>query len=63
MTETDNIVLEHLRHIRGAVDALRDDMREVKHRVGSLEREVAHVHVKVAELSERVEKRLDLTDA
>jgi len=69
MTETDNIVLEHLRHIRGAVDAMREDVREVKHRVGSLEREVAHVHVKVAELSERVdrlervEKRLDLTDA
>lgn len=74
MAEPDNIVLEHLRHIRGAVDALlRDDMREVKQRIGSLEREVAHVHVKVAELSERVdrvsgrlervEKRLDLTDA
>jgi uncharacterized coiled-coil DUF342 family protein len=70
MVEPDNIVLEHLRHIRGAVDGLREDMREVKHRVGSIEREVAHVHVKVAELSERVdrvsdrvEKRLDLTDA
>ena len=69
MIETDNIVLEHLRHIRGAVDAMREDVREVKHCVGSLEREVAHVHVKVAELSERVdrlervEKRLDLTDA
>jgi len=73
MAEMDNIVLEHLRHIRGAVDALRDDMREVKQRIGTLEREVAHVHVKVAELSERVdrvadrlervEKRLDLTDA
>jgi len=69
MIETDNIVLEHLRHIRGAVDAMREDVREVKHRVGSLECEVAHVHVKVAELSERVdrlervEKRLDLTDA
>jgi hypothetical protein len=34
MTEPDNIVLEHLRHIGSAVDAL-----------------------------ERVEKRLDLTDA
>jgi predicted nucleic acid-binding Zn-ribbon protein len=73
MTEVDNIVLEHSRHIRGAVDALREDMLEVKHRVGSLEREVAQVHVKVAELSERidrvsdrlerVEKRLDLSDA
>jgi hypothetical protein len=69
MIETDNIVLEHLRHIRGAVDAMREDVREVKHCVGSLEREVAHVHVKVAELSERVDRlervetRLDLTDA
>jgi predicted nucleic acid-binding Zn-ribbon protein len=73
MVEPDNIVLEHLRHIRGAGDGLREDMREVKHRIGSIEREVAHVHVKVAELSERVdrvsdrlervEKRLDLTDA
>jgi predicted nucleic acid-binding Zn-ribbon protein len=69
MTEVDNIVLEHLRHIGGAVDALREDMREVKHRVGSLEREVAQVHVKVAELSERIDRvsdrleRLDLSDA
>ena len=73
MAEPDNIVLEHLRHIGGAVDALRDDMCEVRHRVGAVDRELAHVHVKVAELSERVdrvsdrlervEKRLDLTDA
>jgi hypothetical protein len=73
MAEPDNIVLEHLGYIRGGVDALRDDTREVKHRVGSVERELAHVHIKVAELAERVdrvsdrlervEKRLDLTDA
>jgi hypothetical protein len=30
-------MLEHLRHIRGAVDGLRDDMREVKGRLGILE--------------------------
>jgi len=30
-------VLEHLRHIRGVVDGLRDDMREVKGRLGILE--------------------------
>jgi hypothetical protein len=71
MVEPDNIVLEHLRHIRGVVDGTRDDVRELKHRVGSVERETAHV--KVAELSERVdrlsdrlervEKRLELADA
>jgi uncharacterized coiled-coil DUF342 family protein len=73
MADVDNIFLEHLRHIGGAGDVLRDDLREVKHRVGSVEREVAHVHVKVAELFERVdrlsdrlervERRLVLTEA
>jgi chromosome segregation ATPase len=63
MAEPDSIVLEHLRHIRGAVDALREDMREMKLRVGGLEREVAlvhvelgQVHVRIAELSERVDR-------
>ena len=73
MTDVDNNVLEHLRHIRGAVDGLRDDMREVKQRVGALETEVAQVHVRLAEVSnrvdrladriERVERRLELADA
>ncbi|MGA7807823.1 hypothetical protein [Bradyrhizobium sp.] len=71
MVEPDNIVLE--RHIRGAVDVPRHDRREVKQRICSHEREVAHVHVKLAELPERVdrvserpervERRLDLTEA
>jgi predicted nucleic acid-binding Zn-ribbon protein len=73
MAASDNIVLEHLRHICGAVDVLRDDVREVKQRVGGLEREMAQVHVKVAELSERIDRlstrierveiRLDLAEA
>jgi hypothetical protein len=36
MTEAESLVLEHLRPIRGAVDGLRDDMREVKGRLGIL---------------------------
>ena len=63
MVEPGNIVLEHLRHIRGVVDGTRDDVRELTHRVGSVERETAHVHVelaqvhvKVAELSERIDR-------
>lgn len=72
MAEPDDIILEHLRHIRGAVDSMRDDVRELK-RIGGLEREMAHVHVKLAEMSERidrvsdrlerVERRLDLIEA
>ena len=41
MTETDNIVLEHLRRIRGAIDDVRDDIRKIKQRVGSLENQYA----------------------
>jgi len=45
----ENIVLEHLRHIRSRVDQIADDMIDLKHRMSSLEssmvmvkREVAH---------------------
>ena len=72
MAESDNIVLEHLRHIRGAVDLVRDDMREVKQMVGALETEVAQVNVRLAEVSnridrlsnrvERIEQRLNLAE-
>jgi len=34
---TENLVLEHLRHIRGRVDLIADDMKEVKLRLSSLE--------------------------
>jgi len=70
---TDNLVLEHLRHIRGAVDALREDMRDLKTRVGRLEINVAQIQVALAEHSVRfdrldarvepIERRLDLAEA
>lgn len=70
MTEAESLVLEHLRHIRGVVDGTRDDIRELKQRVGGLETEVAQVIVRLAEMSnrmdrlsdrvERIERRLEL---
>jgi archaellum component FlaC len=66
MTETDNIILEHLRHIRRGVDDLRDDMREVKSRLGILEHQYASLSNRLDRLDlrvERIEKRLDLTEA
>lgn len=69
---TDNIVLEHLRAIRGTVDRLAVDMQEVKGRLGLLEQQVsilgqqyAGVSNRLDRLDERVsriEKRLDLVD-
>ncbi len=38
MTDTvDSLVLEHLRHIRGRVDQIADDLTDIKHRMTSLE--------------------------
>ena len=67
------MVLEHLRHIRAAVDGLRDDMREVKGRLGLLESQYANLSTQYANLSnrldrldgpiDRIEKRLGLVEA
>ena len=74
MTEaTDNLVLEHLRHLRTGVDGLREDMQEMKRRMTSLESQVALLHGDFAGQSsridrlevslERIERRLDLIPA
>lgn len=66
MVEADNVGLEHLRHIRGAVDGLRDDMREVKSRLGILESQYANLSNRLDRVDgriERIERRLDLAEA
>ena len=38
MTEgVENLIIEHLRHIRGRVDRIAEDMGDLKHRMSSLE--------------------------
>ena len=66
MAEADNVVLEHLRHIRSAVDGLRDDMREVKGRLGILESQYANLSNRLDRLDgrvERIEQGLNLAEA
>jgi hypothetical protein len=75
--EPDSLVLRYLRRIDESVGQLRDDMREVKTRLNSVE--VAVVNVASVEMShyaatadrldrltapvERMERRLDLQEA
>ncbi len=62
----DNLVLEHLRHIRAAVDDLRLDMKEVKTRLGILEQQYASVSNRIDRVEdrlERIENRIGLVDA
>ncbi|HZS64878.1 MAG TPA: hypothetical protein VFA53_10355 [Xanthobacteraceae bacterium] len=65
MTEAESLVLEHLRHIRSVVDGLRDDMRDVKTRLGTLETQYAILSNRLDRLDarvERIERRLELAD-
>ena len=62
----NNLVLEHLRHIRGAVDEIRLDTREIKSRVGILEQQYASVSNRINRIEdrlERIERRIGLADA
>ena len=66
MAEMNNIVLEHLRHIRGAIDDIRDDIREMLQGTGNLENQYATMSNRLDRMDariERIERRLDLTGA
>jgi predicted nucleic acid-binding Zn-ribbon protein len=64
--ETENWVLEHLRHMRGAMDVMRDDIREIKTRLGIIEQQYASLSNRIDRIEgrlDRIEKRLALADA
>ena len=48
--EMSELVLEHLRGIRAAVDAVRNDVAEIKIRIGSVEQGIAVLHQDVSNL-------------
>lgn len=66
----ESLILEHLRHIRGRVDQMAEDLGTIKLRMSSLETQVAGLHGdnaishqrmdNVERRLERVEKRLEL---
>jgi hypothetical protein len=70
--ETTNLVLEHLRHIRGVVDETCAEMKHFIMRMGLAERNIVTLHVSEAtqnvevgrlkERLDRIEQRLELID-
>jgi hypothetical protein len=64
--ELDNLVLVYLRRIDGKIDRLSDDIQDLKHRVTSLEGQVASIRADMAAMSfridriDRIERRLEL---
>ncbi|MFK0329637.1 hypothetical protein ACIQUB_00775 [Rhizobium sp. NPDC090275] len=62
---SDNLILEHLRAIRGTVERLSDDILVIKQRLGSLEHQYATISTRLDRLDERVlrmERSLDLVE-
>ena len=72
MGDMENLILEHLRHVRTVVDGLCEDMREVKTPLGHMEEQVGGLYAQSASLSrridhldehlERVERRLEFVE-
>ncbi|KAA5601702.1 hypothetical protein [Blastochloris sulfoviridis] len=66
MSETDNLVLQHLRAIREQLDTLNQRQIETVQRIGALEVQVANLSVRIDRIDarlDRVEKRLGLIEA
>ncbi len=64
--EPHNLILDHLRHIRGAVDRMENDIRDLKFRMGQVEQTLAHHSSRFDRVDERlhtIEERLGLVDA
>lgn len=61
-----DLILEHLRAIRGDIADLKTSMVEVKERLGFLEAQYASISRRVDRIDsrlERIERRLDLVEA
>jgi predicted nucleic acid-binding Zn-ribbon protein len=61
-----DLILDHLRHIRGSVDRLADDIRELKHRMTTVEQQMSSLtateashYASLAGRMDRIENRLD----
>jgi hypothetical protein len=69
--ETSNIILEHLRHMRGKLDLVANDLQSLNVRMGSVERILAGAYpvevlqnVEIDRLKtriDRIERRLELS--
>ncbi len=60
--DVSNIMLEHLKHLRKGQDAIREDIRDLKFRVGSIERSYVSVQETLAHHSNRFDRIMDDLD-
>ena len=70
--EPNNLVLEHLRHIRAVVDEMRAEMKQFTMRMSVADQHIANLHGsevgqtmeidRIKERLQRIERRLELTE-
>jgi predicted nuclease with TOPRIM domain len=63
--DPDNLVLRALRRIETGLDTMRDDIREIKSRLGLLEQQGASLSSRMDRIElrlDRIERRLDLVE-
>ena len=66
MVQPDDIILEHLLHIRRAVEDTRKDVHEILQGAVGLQNPCANMSKRLDRMDfriERIEQRLELTDA
>ena len=56
----DSLIIEHLRHIRGRVDQIADDVTDLKHRISGLETAMVLVKREVT-ASDETDVRLQMS--
>jgi hypothetical protein len=56
--EPHNLILEHLRAIRGSLERMEHDIKDLKFRVGQIEQTLVHHSSRF----DRIELRLDLIE-
>ncbi len=64
--EPDQLILRMLRNLDQKIDGLRDDMLEIKTRIGILEQQYASVSNRIDRIEvrlDRIEQRLGLIEA
>jgi hypothetical protein len=64
--DPDNIVLQHLRAIRGDIGEIKTQVKELRHRLGLLEIGYATVQSRLDHIGgdiAQIKRRLDLVDA
>jgi hypothetical protein len=65
MVQPDDLILEHLLHIRGAVEDTCKDLREILQGTSGLQNQYVNMSKRLDRMDfriERIEQRLDLTD-